>query len=233
MAGYNLTKDQKRILRQLVRGSEEGKLPRTFFVASSDSISWALIDWKSDDRPELELTDLEVLAEDHFLFLRGVRYTKRGNPATVRCTLREKAFEAVRTDFAPPEPTVPTQLNIGAIIHAMSGGNVQAVVGIAEDTEISQVVNDPDLLHSQVEALTERLLDEVKSVLAGNNLIEYGQAVQSLKEQLLAEETNPSLLKRLTRTLAFLGDIEGTIGLMVRVWTYLYPLLLIAAERLR
>lgn len=231
MAGYNLTEDQKHILRQLVRGSEEGKLPRTFFVASSDSISWMLIDWKSDDRPELELTDLEVLEEDHFLSFRVVRYTKRGNPATVRCTLWEKAFEAVRTDFAPPEPTVPTQFNIGAIIHAMSGGNVQAV-GIAEETEISQVVNDPALLHSQVEALTERLLDEAKSVLAGNDLIEYAQAVQSLKEQLLAEETNSSLLKRLTRTLAFLGDIEGTIGLMVRVWTYLYPLLLIAAERL-
>ena len=230
MAGYNLTEDHKRILRQLVRGSEEDKLQRAFLVAGAGG-GWMVIDWKGDDRPELELMDLQVLAEDDFLSLRVTAHTKRGSISTVQCTLREKAFEAVRTDFTPPEPTVSTQFNIGAIIHAMSGGNVQAV-GIAEDTEISQVVNDPALLHSQVETLTERLLDEVKSVLAGNDLIEYAQAVRGLKEQLLTEEPNPSLLKRLTRTLGLLGDIEGTIGLMVRVWPYLYPLLLIAAERL-
>lgn len=230
MANYNLTEDRKRILRQLVRGSEEGKLPRTFLVTGTN-VGWMLMDWKGDDYPKLELMDLQVLAEDDFLSLRVTSYTKRGNISTVQCTLREKAFEAVRTDFAPAEPTVSTQFNIGAIIHAMSGGNVQAV-GIAKDTEISQIVNDPALLHSQVEALTERLLDEVKSVLAGNDLIGYAQAVQSFKEELLVEKPNPSLLKRFTSTLAFLADIEGTIALMVRVLPYLYPLLLIAAERL-
>jgi hypothetical protein len=230
MVSYNLTEDHKRILRQLVHGSEEDKLPRAFLVADIGG-DWMVIDWKGDDRPELEFMDLQVLAEEDFLSLRVTANTKRGNISTVQCTLREKAFEAVRTDFIPPEPPVSTQFNIGAIINAMSGGNVQAV-GIAEDTELSQVINDPALLRSQVEALTERLLDEVKSALAGNDLIEYAQAVRSLKEQLLTEEPDPSLLKRLTRTLGLLGDIEGTIGLMVRVWPYIYPLLLIAAERL-
>jgi len=179
----------------------------------------------------LELIDLQVLAEDDFLSLRVTDYGKSGNPSTVQCTLREKAFEAVKTDFAPPEPSIPTQFNIGAIIHAMSGGNMQAI-GIARDIEVSQIVNDPTLLHSQVEALTTSLLEEVKSVLVGNDLIGYTQAVQSFREELLAEKPNPSLLKRFTGTLALLGDVEGTIGLMVRTWPYLYPLLLIAAEKL-
>jgi hypothetical protein len=219
MANYNLTEDHKRILRQ-----------RAFSVTATN-VGWVFMDWKGDDWPKLELIDLQVLAEDDFLSLRVTAYAKSGNPSTVQCTLREKAFEAVKTDFAPPEPSIPTQFNIGAIIHAMSGGNVQAI-GIAKDTEVSQIVNDPTLLHSQVEALTTSLLDEVKYVLIGNDLIGYTQAVQGFKEELLAEKPDPSLLKRFTGTLALLGDVEGTIGLMVRTWPYLYPLLLIAAEKL-
>ena len=230
MANYNLTEDHKRILRQLVLGSEEGKLPRAFVVTATN-VGWIFINWRGDDWPKLELIDLQVLAEDDFLSLRVTDYGRSGNPSTVQCTLREKAFEAVKTDFAPPEPSIPTQFNIGAIIHAMSGGNVQAI-GIARDIEVSQIVNDPTLLHSQVEALTTSLLEEVKSVLVGNDLIGYTQAVQSFREQLLAEKPNPSLLKRFTGTLALLGDVEGTIGLMVRIWPYLYPLLLIATEKL-
>jgi hypothetical protein len=114
----------------------------------------------------------------------------------------------------------------------MSGGNIQTV-GLAKDAEISQIVNDPALLHSQVEALTKNLLEEVKAFLSGDDLIQYSQAVRSLKEELLAERPDPSVLKRLTGTLSFFADVEGTIALTVRALPYLYPLLLIAAERLQ
>jgi hypothetical protein len=100
------------------------------------------------------------------------------------------------------------------------------------DAEIAQIVNDPDLLRSQVEALTENLLDEVKGSLRVDELAEYAQTVRDLKEQLVAEKPQLSLIRRLVRTVGLLGDIEGTIGLMTRVWALLHPLLLIAAARL-
>ena len=231
MASYNLTEHHKQLLRQLVRATEEDKLPRTFFVSVGQGIGWSISEWEGDDRPALEFLDIEDLARDDFLSLRVTNYSRTGNPIAVECALRQKAFDAVSADFAPPEPAGPSQVNIGAIVHTMGGGSLQAV-GVA-DAEVSQIVNDPALLHTQVEALTENLLNEVKPALSGSDLMEYVQAVQELQEQLLAEQPDPSLLKRLTGTLAFLGDVDGTIGLMVRTWPFLYPLLLIAAERLR
>jgi len=110
----------------------------------------------------------------------------------------------------------------------MSGGTIQAV-GAASHTEISQIVNDPEMLRSQVEDLTNQLIEAVKSELVASELMVYMKAVNDLRDQLLSGEPDPSLAKRLLGTLAFLGDVEGTIGLMVRVWPYVSPLLMIAA----
>jgi hypothetical protein len=137
----------------------------------------------------------------------------------------------VRAGFTPDEPTTPTQHIIGVNIETVSGGSMQ-VVGFADNTIISQIANDPALLRSQVETLTEKILEEVKTTLTGEDWIKYAQTAESLKKQLLAEQLDASLLKRFASTLAFLGDLEGTIGLMARVWPLLYPLLLIAAAKL-
>jgi hypothetical protein len=112
----------------------------------------------------------------------------------------------------------------------MSGGNVQAV-GVVQDAEVSQVVNDPDLLRSQVEALTESLLDEVKHSLSVDELAEYAQAVQALRDEIVAQEPRPPVVRKLVRVIGLLGDIEGSIGLMTRAWALLHPLLLIAAAK--
>jgi hypothetical protein len=127
------------------------------------------------------------------------------------------------------KPTAATPLyNIGAIIHTMSGGTIQAV-GAASHTEILQIVNAPEMLRSQVKDLTNQVIEAVKSELAASELTVYMKAVNDLRDQLLSGEPDPSLAKRLLGTLAFLGDVEGTIGLMVRVWPYISPLLMIAA----
>jgi hypothetical protein len=88
------------------------------------------------------------------------------------------------------------------------------------------------LLQSQVELLTEKLLDTVKPELGDSQQIQYAENVQELKEQLLAEEPSASVLKQLVGRLAFLADIEGAIALVARAWPYIYPLLVIAAEKL-
>ena len=144
--------------------------------------------------------------------------------------LKPRGKQRVKEGFKPTATT--PQYNIGAIIHTMSGGTVQTV-GLASHTEISQIVNDPEMLRSQVEDLTNQLMEAVKGTLMPSELTAYIKAVEDLRDQLLSSEPKPSRVKRLLGTLAFLANVEGTIDLMVRVWPYISSLLMIAATILR
>jgi len=240
--GYNLTEKQKDLLRWVVQQVRDENLPEEFYVV-----------WITDggeihafrgEHPQITKGTLDALASAELLLcVSNFKTTtsvsgSRSHPSTThrevemnrRCTVTGRAFDAVDSDFELPAQE-GARVSIGAIIHSMSGGSVQAV-GIAQDAEISQVVGDPALLRSQVEILAENLLNEVRLSLKVDDLADYAQAVRDLKEQVLAEEPQPPLIRRLVRTVGLLGDIEGTIGLMTRVWALLHPLLLIVAARL-
>jgi hypothetical protein len=151
-------------------------------------------------------------------------------PSLTNLALTLQGARAVKSDFRL-RPALSPQVTVGAIIQTMSGGSVQAV-GIAHDVEISQVVNDPELLRSQVDALAKNLLNEVKSSLNLDELAQYTEALRELKDQLLLEQPQLPVIRQLVRTVGLLGDIEGTIALITRVWTLLHPLLLIAEGRM-
>jgi len=121
---------------------------------------------------------------------------------------------------------------IGAIVHSMSGGTLQAI-GEAERSTITQIVNDPQILQAQVEELVTQLLEAVKAELPASELSKYTNSAQHLKEELLSSKPDASAIKRLLQTLAFLGDVEGTIGLMVRAWPAVSSLLMLAAGALQ
>jgi hypothetical protein len=251
---YNLTENQKGLARWIVQQVRDGKLQEDFLViwtqpeigGPGSELAHGIIA-ECPGHPEITSGLLDALAQAGLLLCKPNHQgtteqfvkTVYGGPTTTHreyeinrtCTLRARAYEAVDSDFEPLPAQFDTQVTIGAIIHTMSGGTVQAV-GIAQDADISQIINDPDLLRSQVEALTGNLLDAVKSSLRVNELADYAQAVRDLKEQLLKEKPNPSVIQPLARTIGLLGDIEGTISLITRVWTFLHPLLLIAAAKL-
>ncbi len=130
-----------------------------------------------------------------------------------------------------PESQIPTQVNIGAIIRDMSGGNVQAV-GLSNNSELNQLVNDSDLLHKKLDELTEQLVDVVKSELSSKELMAYLQTIEKLKKEIKSEKPSPSVLQKLFASISFLGDVESTISLATRVLPYLYPFLLIASQKL-
>lgn len=136
--------------------------------------------------------------------------------------------EKVAREGSRPENSV-THYNIGAIIQSLSGQNVQATA-IAHNAEISQIVNDPEALRTQIQYLTNKLIDAVRSELNKGELGDYLAAIEELQNQLLTERHDQSAIKRILKTLAFFGDIEGTLGLMGRVWPYISSLLLIAAQ---
>jgi hypothetical protein len=239
---YNLTENQKTVMRWIVQQVREGHLDEEF------SVFWlrgaAEISGFEGEHPRITRGTLDALAAAQVLQCRpavtmetsvsGKTHPKtrtREVETARRCSLTGSAYEAVDQDFEAPPPMAPAQVTIGALIQSMSGGSVQAV-GIAEDADVSQVVNDANLLQANVKGLAEELMVRVKAELNVDDLAEYAQALKELKDQLLAEKPDPSFIQRSVRTLGLLGDVEGTIALMTRVWPLLYPLLLIAVERM-
>ena len=174
----------------------------------------------------LGLTTQEINEQLEILEMGGYVKLAKAGGGDHEARLQPLGKQRVKEGFKPI--AITPQYNIGAIIHSMSGGTVQAV-GSASHTEISQIVNDPEMLQSQVEDLTNRLIGAVKGELAASELTVYMKTAEGLRNQLLSSEPNPSLVKRLLGTLAFLANVEGTIGLMVRVWPYISSLLMIAA----
>lgn len=135
----------------------------------------------------------------------------------------------VRKETAVQDRTTsPVNQYIGTIIHGnVSGGNILSV-GLA-NAQVSQIVNDPALLQSELETLLGKLLEEIKPELKGEDLIQYVRAVDELKQYLLDQErSDPSFFKRIIGTVSFLGSIDGTINLTAKAWPYIYPLLAVA-----
>jgi len=121
----------------------------------------------------------------------------------------------------------PRTQYVGAIIHAMHGGNVQAI-GHANQSEISQLVNDPGALAAVLDDMLTQVIDAVKADLPTPKLIAYMQQAEELKGTLKSDKPQPAVVKRLLSTLAFLGDVEGTAGLVTRVWPLIGSLMPIA-----
>lgn len=226
MNGFNLTNGQKDLLRKIVAALRDGKLAEPILAISIRDKTIIQLQG-GDNRIEFGwISNLDALCDAD---LMSFQWNRKGKNKLY--SVKQAGYDAVDNNFMVIPTHEGNQYNIGAIIATMSGGNLQASAGV-KDTTISQVVNDPAMLQSHVSALTQELVDAVKSELADDDMKKYELALHSFKEQLVADKPDPSLLRGLTKTLAFLGDIEGTIGLMVRAWTLLYPLLLIATERI-
>ena len=156
MARYNLTESQMDLLRTIVENIKAGKLEEPLIPVSSmagDSI----IGLEQELGPNL-LGKLEALCD---LDLLGFRYNSQGNKVF---TVKQAGYDAVTSDFMLPEPSPQAQVNIGAIIHQMEGGSLQAI-GFADHAEVQRIANDPALLENKLVELTNNLLEAVKSDL--------------------------------------------------------------------
>jgi len=222
MAKYNLTDNQKKLLRDIVAKVIGGKTEPLIPVYSGRSDGGSIIgvgDYGSSLRG-----DLQQLVKEKLLSVYLVSSGK-GN-----YSITQLGYDAVDNDFQKPPESTP-QVNLGAYINTMHGGNVQAA-GYLDNSELKQIVNDPSLLSDQLENLTALLLDSVKADLEASALIKYTEAITELKEQFNSGKPDSSIITRLTGTLAFFGDIEGTISLILRVMPYINNLMLLASALL-
>jgi hypothetical protein len=223
MANYNLTTRQKEVLRRLIESVKSGQAQEPLSVVTTfqdcEVIGVGTFDHSLSG-------DLDILCDADLL---GYRYNSRGDRIY---TIKQSGYDAVENKFVAPELPSSARINIGAIIHEMNNGTIQAV-GFSNHSELQQIVNDPTILEEKIDGLANELLDAIKTELPAEELITYINSLDELKRQLIAEKSSPSVLERLFRVLSFTGDVEGTISLMTRVWPYVYPLLIIAAEKLK
>lgn len=228
MSLTDLTVRQKDILRTPVQLDEAGCFDQqgiAMFTQYQDA--YHLLGGKHD---------LSSLADLDELCAEGLLEEERRIP-DARYRITNLGRRAIATDFNLPTTSPASPISIGAIYGpvgaagAVQGGNFQ-VVNHVHDAELKQIVNDPTLLQARVDELSTNLLNEVKSALSADAFNQYAAAVAELKQQILTRETPPSLGKRLLQTLALLGDVEGTLGLMTRVWPLVQPLLALAAMKL-
>jgi hypothetical protein len=223
MAEYNLTSKQKQLLKTITEFVKAGKAKEPLIAIVSNDGGVIIGITEKFDRNLLG--DLEILCDVDLL---GFRYNSKGNKIY---TVKQSGYDAVENNFVVPESQLPTQINIGAIIRDMNGGNVQAV-GLSNYSELNQLVNDSDLLHKKLDELTEQLVNVVKSELPSKELMTYIQNLEVLKKEIESEKPSPSVLQRLFASISFLGDVESTISLVTRVLPYVYPFLLIASQKL-
>jgi hypothetical protein len=224
MAKYNLTPKQKKLLRILVEGVKSGKVEEPIFpICSIVDCEILGIEEKFDDNL---IGNLDVLCEANLL---ASRYNSQGDKLY---TIKQSGYDAMENDFTVSEALPSAQINIGAIIHEMKNGNIQAV-GFSDHSQLQQTVNDPELLKQKVDDLANQLLEAIKVELPSDQLIAYMKDLEELKKQLVAEKPSPSILHKLFQALSFMGDTEGVISLTARVWPFIYPLLVIASEKLR
>jgi hypothetical protein len=223
MTDYNLTGKQKELLIILVDHVREGKIREPIIpVCEGGGCSIIGIEEKFDRNL---IGDLDILCEVDLL---GFRYNSQGNRIY---TIKQAGYDAVENNFVAPDFPAQTQINIGAIVHEVKNGNVQAV-GFSSHSEVQQIVNDPLLLKASVEKLTNQLLEAIKSELHAEELVAYIQNLEDLKDQLAADKPSPTKLHKIFGLLSFVGDVEGSLSLVVRVWPYIYPLLVIAAQKI-
>ena len=222
MSEYNLTSDQKELLRRLVEYAREYKtkqFPYQIIRGDDREDVWIMTDGDESIRCDSR-GDLSALFAEGLLHDLGHSFA-----------IRQSGLDAVANDFQKPA-AVPSVTHIGAIIGHMGSGNVLAT-GFAQDSTLQQLVDDTALLESTVDDIADRLLDAVRTELPGAELREYVRHIDDLKTALLSKEPDPSAMQRIAGALAFFGDIEGSLALTVRALPYVGALLALGERLLR
>lgn len=199
----------ERLLRTVME--VETEQPRSSFIYRRTIQGRLAIDDASYFVAVRELADAQLVVESDFDFLASTPLGRK----------------ALRHGFRRETPEPNSTVNVGNVIGTMLGGNVQGI-GQASQSEITQIANDPQALAEMLDKLVTQLIDAVKSELPAQQLVAYKQGTEELKTELKAEKPQPAVVKKLLGTLAFLGDIEGTVGLAGRVWQLVGPLVPLA-----
>ncbi|MEW6029920.1 MAG: hypothetical protein ACOYZ8_07755 [Chloroflexota bacterium] len=222
MKTYNLTNQQKYILHTIIHYLENGFIEEPIIISCSFT-ECEIIGIEEKFSPNLP-GNLDALCDCD---LMSFTYDNHGNKTYM---VKQAGYDAIKNDFRVNEKP-SAQLNIGAIINEMQGGDVQAI-GLSNQSDVRQIVTDPQQLAAQMDKLGNELLDVVRTELATDKLSWYIKLIDDLKKEISSDKPSTSVLRRLFSSLTFLSNVEGTISFAVRVWPHIYPMLALAAAKI-
>jgi len=226
MTSYDLTNNQKKILIMLVESLQANRITEPIIPEiKSESCSIEGIDEKFDRN---FIWDMEALCDAKFLECTYSRYSSQGNRIY---TITQTGYKAVANNFVIPEDPEIAQDDHEMTLSEINVEKIQAM-WFDNISEIHLIVNDPLLLKAIVDALAKQLLNIIEPEISAYKLATYKRAIQDLEEEITADEPSPTKLQRLFNTLAFMEDIGGSISLATKAWPFVYPMLIIANQKI-
>jgi hypothetical protein len=216
-----LQNKQKELLRKLVAYKKEGRLRQPFSLARNVN-GLLTVPGLEDPAFGFEQVDFDALVD------AGLLNSKLNRSGSESYSIHNLGYLAIEKNFDISQFTNANQI-IGTYVEGnVSGGNLLSV-GVA-NAQFSQIVNDPALLHAEIEAIITKMLEEVKAELKGRDLDEYIESADTLRQQLLAKDPpTPHMFKRVIRALSLLDNANGTLELTLKIWPLIQILITIAA----
>ena len=228
MTRYNLTPQQESLLSTLVHLTDEGKLKDTIVPipvknGKSGDLEYVLHLYGADSFHFKNIGDLDSFCE---IGLMTFRWNRQGIGKIFSLTraARTAVDNQFEQPFTPPGPKHRPQL----IVQAMRG-SFEAENDSRLTPDINTITADPILLHTTVEALVSSLLETIHDELTGPVLLTYARTLRTFKEAIYNGHLAPKELQTYAQQLAGTDD---QYPLLLKAWPYLYPLLLIAQNRM-
>ncbi len=221
---YNLTDDQKELLKKLVSGSLNENWGKSFLDMSAAS-DFCLISL-GENGHELKF-DFESRYDMESIVHTGL-ILKNDNVYIIT----QNAFDAVKNDFIIPNSQTLQKITnyVGTQIQGnVTGGNIQGIAYV-DDSTIQQIVNNPEKLAEELENITSDLFDNVKKELGGKQLLDYSKLIAELKSVLQHEKPDANLFKKIIQGLSFLNDTTSSVDLIVKTLPYISLILQLANQ---
>jgi len=226
MTSYDLTNKQKQLLILLIKSLKAKKITEPIIPEiNAESCSIEGIDEKFDRN---FIWDMEVLCDAKFMECTYSRYSSQGNRIY---TITQTGYKAVANNFAIPEEPEIAQDDRKMLHGEINIEKIQAM-WFDNIAEIHQIVDDSHLLKRIISSITNQLLNVIEPEISAFKLATYKRAIQDLEEEITAGEPSPTKLQRLFNTLAFMEDIGSSISLATKAWPYIYPMLIIANQKI-
>jgi hypothetical protein len=224
---YNLTEQQELLLSTLVHLINEGKLkdpivPIPVRNGKSGGLEYVLHLRGADSFYFKNISDLDIFCD---LGLMAFRWNRQGIGKLYSLTkLGQAAAEnQFEQPYSPPGPKYRPDL----IVRAMNG-YLDGASAYHATPDVGQITADPILLHTTVEALVYSLLEVIHLELKGQPLSDYSRTLQLFKEAIYNGRLSPKEIQTYAKQLSGLDEDTPS---PLKIWPYLYPLLLIASSR--
>lgn len=210
---YNLTTYQKELLAILIKGIRNNKWGETFLDGSAGG-KYKLLALHSNENIEINsISDMDVIASSDLVIMS---LTSRG---TKKYTITQAAYDAVDNDFHKSnelsEPAIGVQ-----VVGNISGGNIQGA-GHAYNTQMQQIVNNPEELKAEIEKLTAELLQSINSDINSNHYKEYRKITEELKAEFQKENHRENNFRKIVSSLSFINDTTASFQLISKVMPYI------------